>query len=126
MKHIRTRPDRPGASLRWTLTTLAIAALCACGGGGDAAPAAVETAMSVISGSVVKGPVVSATVCAFELLPTGKGKGLACTLSGEDGSYSLDLPYTGPVIIEATGGHYGDQRDGAVAMPLPAAPVPGT
>lgn len=98
---------------------LAAAALAACGGGGGgASPAATETPASVVSGAVVKGPVASATVCAFELLPTGKGKGLACTLSGEDGSYSLSLDYTGPVIVEASGGHYTDEASGNSGVSL--------
>lgn len=117
--------------LRRALMALAAAALAACGGGG-ASPAATETPASVVSGAVVKGPVASATVCAFELLPTGKGKGLACTLSGEDGSYSLSLDYTGPVIVEASGGYYTDEASGTadtlLGAPLSVAGIvgPGT
>ncbi|MET0310956.1 MAG: hypothetical protein ABW051_02830 [Burkholderiaceae bacterium] len=109
--------------LRGPLSALALAALVACGGGGGGVPAAgpaAETPSNVLSGAVVKGPVASSTVCAFELLPSGKGKGLGCTLSNEDGSYSLSLAYTGPVVVEATGGYYTDEASGKTGVDLGA------
>lgn len=65
-----------------------------------------------LSGSVVKGPVTGAQVCAYELLATGKGKSLGCAISREDGSYSLPLDYVGAVLIEAQGGTYTDETTG--------------
>ncbi len=51
-------------------------------------------------------------------MPTGKGKQLACTITDQDGRYSLGLGYSGEVIIEAIGGTYTDEGSGALNVPL--------
>lgn len=111
-------------SVRWTLSALAAAALVACGGGGGGAPSS-----SSLSGSVVKGPVGGSTVCAYVLVSTGKGSQLGCTTTDADGAYSLSLNYSGPVVVEATGGTYTDEATGAagssLAVPLLAAGTAG-
>lgn len=91
------------------LMVLCAALLSACGGGGDDAPPPATT----LSGSVVKGPVVGANVCAYKLAATGKGEQLACTTSGASGAYAISLQYAGEVVVEATGGSYTDEATGA-------------
>ncbi|MBI2769044.1 MAG: hypothetical protein HYX47_05450 [Burkholderiales bacterium] len=84
---------------------LAAAGLVSACGGSDS-PAATTT---TVSGSVVKGPVVGSTVCAYEAASTGKGSQIKCATTGSAGAYTMDLAYTGDVVLEATGGTYTDE-----------------
>lgn len=97
------------SALLWTLSGC---------GGGSSAPESEEVSSqpvsSGISGAVVKGPISGAQVCAYELLSPGKGPLLGCTSTGPDGSYSLSLPFTGEVILEASGGSYVDEATTAM------------
>src|SRR5687767_6815003 len=77
--------------------------IAACGGGSSAPPTTTS-----VSGSVVKGPVNGANVCAYKAISTGKGEQLACTTTTASGSYTLQIQYVGDVVIEATGGTYVD------------------
>lgn len=83
----------------------------ACGGGGNGG-------VTTLNGAVVKGPVNGATVCAYALVDSGKGDNLGCTTTRSDGSYAFDLPYSGPVVVEATGGTYTDEASGVIGVAL--------
>ena len=97
-------------SLLLACTGLATAALIAgCGGGSSDSAPPVTTS---VSGSVVKGPVGGATVCAFKAIATGKGEALPCATSTSSGAYVLELTYVGDVVIEASGGSYVDEATG--------------
>lgn len=97
------------ARLRLLPTAFAAAALAAaCGGSDSPAPAT-----TTVSGSVVKGPVSGATVCAYKATAGGKGEQIKCATTGAGGSYSLDLQYSGDVVVEASGGTYTDEATGA-------------
>ena len=87
------------------LSTIAAAALMACGGGDSAAP------LTVVSGTVVKGPVSGASVCAFDISSGSKGAAIgSCSPTDADGGYKLSLPQaTGSVLLEANGGTYIDE-----------------
>lgn len=125
----------------WTLTCLTLAALAACGGGGgetntttaqpsssiadtgSVTPAAVAPTpvqASSLTGSIVKGPVNGAQVCAYELTALGKGKQLGCATSNADGTYALTLEFEGEVVVEATGGTFTDEASGIANTPLSA------
>lgn len=87
---------------------------CGGGGGGDDSPA--------LDGGVVKGPVLGATVCVYQLANGVKGTQLALTLpfgaagslvngcyvTPASGSYNFRLPRgsSGDVLIESTGGTF--------------------
>ncbi len=88
------------------VSILAAAALVACGG--DATSSA---PLTVVSGSVVKGPVAGATVCAFDITAGAKGNAVgACTPTNADGVYKLSLPQaSGSVLLQANGGVYTDE-----------------
>ncbi|RYF43590.1 MAG: hypothetical protein EOO25_02730, partial [Comamonadaceae bacterium] len=105
----------PTRSLTLLSACLAAAGLVAgCGGGGDdSAPAAATPTTTTLSGAVVKGPVNGANVCAYKAIATGKGDQLKCVTTGSTGAYSLDITYTGDVVIEASGGTYTDEATGA-------------
>ena len=78
------------------------------------------TSAATINGSILKGPVNAATVCAFKPDANATGKKGAqvavtgatatnnCVATAADGSYSLSLPTgtTGDLIIEAGGGTF--------------------
>ncbi|MDO8276603.1 MAG: hypothetical protein Q7T63_00600 [Burkholderiaceae bacterium] len=80
--------------------------LVACGGGSSSTPT------TTVTGSVVKGPVNGATVCAYKATSAGKGDPIKCVTSGSTGSYTMDLEHAGDVVIEATGGSYTDEATG--------------
>jgi hypothetical protein len=103
-----SRPIVFRASL--ALSVLGAAVLASCGGGDSPAPVS-----STVTGSVVKGPVNGATVCAFRAVATGKGDQIKCTTTTSTGAYTLDMDYAGDVVIEATGGTYTDEATGASA-----------
>ncbi|MFN7505759.1 MAG: hypothetical protein ACK5Q1_09370 [Limnobacter sp.] len=86
----------------------------ACGGGSSSGPG---TSSSSVSGGASKGPLNGATVCAYQLTPTGKGDLVpatgsnasnGCVSTGADGLYNLNLgnTFSGSLLIEATGGQY--------------------
>lgn len=97
--------------LRAAITMGLAAGLAACGGGGGDTD-------SRISGGVVKGPVLGATVCAFALAGGARGAPLpvrssgtvsnGCFVTQADGAYDFALPEgtRGDVLLEATGGTF--------------------
>jgi len=89
------------------LTSTALAAaglLVACGGG--------SSTVTPISGSVVKGPVNGAQVCAYKAVAAGKGDQIKCVTTSSTGAYTMDVDYVGDVVIEASGGTYTDEATG--------------
>lgn len=94
--------------------TMVAAVVSACGGGGGA----ISNEVSSISGAVVKGPVDGAQVCVYALTDTGKGRRLGCTTSRSDGTYTLPIDFTGPVVVEASGGTYTDEATGDPGVSL--------
>ena len=96
-----SRSSRPSLSL--LAASLAAAGLLAACGGSD------DPVMTTVQGSVVKGPVSGANVCAFKAVAAGKGDQLACVLSSAAGAYSMQLTHSGDVVIEASGGTYTDE-----------------
>lgn len=103
-------------SIKLSIGALALGLLAACGGsgGGGGGP--------VITGGVVKGPVLGSTVCAFALNNGVKGTQVqlsqapnssgtfsgGCYVTGADGTYAFALPAgtTADLLIEATGGKF--------------------
>ena len=82
--------------------------VAACGGGsGDG-----EGETTTLSGSVVKGPVAGAEVCAYKVSSGAKGERIGCATTNSTGGYSLEIDHEGAVILEATGGRYTDEATG--------------
>ncbi|WP_420475415.1 carboxypeptidase-like regulatory domain-containing protein [Noviherbaspirillum sp. ST9] len=95
--------------------------LASCGGGGsDTTTAAsgsgtstgtgTQASSTTISGSAVKGPVANATVT---IKNAATGAVLATTTTNAVGAYTLNVPFTGDVIVEISGGTYTDEATGA-------------
>lgn len=94
------------------------ALLAACGGSGGngtvatttpttpTAPTTPSVATTTISGSAVKGPVNGATVTVKNAATSAV---LGTTTTGVGGSYSLNVPFTGDVVVEVNGGTYTDE-----------------
>lgn len=77
----------------------------ACGGsGGDPTPVAATP--TKISGAAVKGPVAGAAVTVKKV---SDGSVVGTTTTKSDGTYSLDVTYSGDVVIEISGGTYTDE-----------------
>ena len=103
--------------------SLALLTLTACGGGGGT-PATVETpaATSILTGLAAKGPVRSGTVKVFAIRNGAEDRSAPIGQGQTDGSglYSINLgAYTGPVVVEVTGGSFIDEVSGT-AVPLTA------
>lgn len=103
--------------LVWVLS-FAVLALAGCGGGGGGGSAVPTggTAGNDISGVASKGPINGGTVKVFAIRngaidlssPIGQGQ------TGANGNYTIDIgAYTGPVLVEVTGGSYTDEVSGA-------------
>ena len=84
--------------------TAATVILAACGGGGGTV-----TPTTSISGAAVKGPVSGATVTVRN---ASSGAVLGTTTTGAGGLYSIDVQFSGDVIIEVSGGTYNDEATG--------------
>lgn len=88
------------------LTATAVAVIVAACGGDDGSSAVVTT---TISGSAVKGPVSSANVT---VRSAATGTVVGTTTTNATGAYSLNVPFTGDVIVEVSGGSYVDEATG--------------
>lgn len=89
-------------------------ALVACGGGGGGG--GTRTNSVVVSGVASKGPLNNSTVCAYSITNGAQGPQIGkCVDTSADGSgsYSIDLAgYTGPAILQVSGGTYVDEATG--------------
>jgi hypothetical protein len=101
---MRQLPRLPFALISSALAAAGL--LAACGGGSS-------TPTTSVSGSVIKGPVNGAQVCAFKAVAAGKGDQIKCVTTTSTGAYTMDIDYVGDVVIEASGGTYTDEATGA-------------
>lgn len=99
-----------------------LAFVAACGGGGGS-----SVVQTTISGKAAKGLISGGTVRVFAIDANGtvSSAPLGSTVTDAGGSYSLSVgSYTGPVLVEVTGGTYVDEASGLtlpLAIPLRAA-----
>jgi len=100
------------------LSLLATLAIAGCGGGGGTAPATAPAPAqtSVVSGVASKGPIKAGTGKIYAIrngvedrsAPIGQG------VTDATGGYLVDVgSYTGPVLVEVTGGSYTDEVSAA-------------
>ena len=104
--------------LMWCMALLLSVLMVGCGGGSGGSGG---VGSNVINGVASKGPLNGSTVCAFAIT-TGGAKGTqigSCYSNTVTGNYSINLgSYTGPVLLEATGGTYTDEATGASNVAL--------
>jgi hypothetical protein len=111
---------RPAAAARTLAGFATVAALAACGGGEGAggsppAPPPAPVVTTTVSGTVAKGPVANAQVCAYAVAGSARGAALGtCTTTDAGGRYRFTVPAgSGLLWLEATGGTYTDEATGA-------------
>ena len=94
--------------------------LSACGGGSIDVTPDPATQPVTVSGTVFKGPVADARVCASWFVDgTADASTTLCTTSGPDGRYTLTLPRRAAVLqVEATQGSYVDEAVPTTRVPL--------
>lgn len=91
---------------------------CSSNGNGDSTQEDTDTPTTsagiVMSGVAAKGLIAGGTVEAYSITDGGqKGDLLASATTSSDGSYTLDIgDYSGPVLVEVTGGTYLDEATG--------------
>ena len=119
MKHPRT--PQTGARQQRRLDRRTAAAtmallLSACGGGGS--PGVSGPVPVFVDGSVVKGPVAAARVCATWIVSGSPESATeTCTSTTADGRYSLQMPRrTGVLAVTATGGNWRNEATGAATV----------
>ncbi|MDO9092143.1 MAG: hypothetical protein Q7U99_05890 [Rubrivivax sp.] len=126
------RPVSPMSTFSALFALALTATLPGCGGDDDAVatpspvPVAPGPAVSTtVAGSVVKGPVAAAAVCAYTVVASGRGTALgSCTTTDVLGRYSLTVPAgSGLLWVEATGGTYTDEATGATITLPPGSPL---
>lgn len=89
-------------------STLILSVLAACGGGSNSTPV-----QGSISGTATKGPVSSATVTAYAINNGQKGLQIATTTTDANGNFTMTTgSYTGPVMLQMSGGTYTDEATG--------------
>lgn len=93
------------------ITALTALTLWGCGGGGGGGGSTSTT----VSGIASKGPITGATVVVYAITAGAKGAALGSfSPTPASGSYSVNIgSYTGPVLVESTGGTYTDEATGA-------------
>lgn len=84
---------------------VAVLGLTACGGSGGSS----SESSTVISGVASKGLIHDATVTVMSYEGGIEGTALGTTKTLSDGSYSVSIAYSGPVLVKVTGGSYMDE-----------------
>jgi hypothetical protein len=99
-----------------TLTAIGCTLSLAGCGSDSATPSASGALPTNLAGQIVKGPVASASVCAYAISEGVKAQNplVPCVISAVDGQYEMSLPgsYAGDIFIEASGGTYVDESSG--------------
>ncbi len=104
--------------LRILLSTLILSILAACGGGGGGG-AAVQGG---ISGTATKGPMNNATVTAYAISNGQMGAQIATTTTDANGNGNFTMStgsYSGPVMLQMSGGNYTDEATGTTMSMAP-------
>lgn len=90
----------------------------ACGGGGGGID--VGSGGTGISGAVTKGPLANATVNAYGIAGGQPGAQIGSTTTDANGNFTMTMGnYTGPVMLQVSGGSYKDEATGSVLSMAP-------
>ena len=102
--------------LALTLLIGSMSLLSGCGGGGGSSDNGTTPATNsgTISGAAIKGPVSGATVIAYGITNGSMGTQVASGTTDSQGNFSMTMgAYTGPVMLQMSGGSYIDEAMGA-------------
>ncbi|MBA4373650.1 MAG: hypothetical protein C0402_12420 [Thermodesulfovibrio sp.] len=105
------------AVLALLLLVLAAVALTGCGGGGGTTSTTsggdTPGNSTIMTGTASKGPIVNGTASVYGITNGQKGSLLTTASTGASGSFTANLgTYSGPVMVEVTGGSYTDEATG--------------
>ncbi len=107
-------------------TAMVVTLLLAAARGGDSNLALNNVGsggMGYISGAAIKGPVGHATMTAYTISAGQTGVQIGTTTTDGSGNFNLQIAsYTGPVLLQMSGGSYTDEATGA-AMAMAAGDV---
>ena len=88
--------------------------LFGCGGGSGSGDGAASSVDGVISGTAVKGPVSSTTVTAYAINNGLMGAQIGNGTTDAQGNFTVSIgAYSGPVMLQMSGGTYTDEATGA-------------
>lgn len=98
------------------LSTLVLSLLAACGGGGGG----VAATQGSLIGTATKGPVSGATVTAYAISNGQMDAQIGSTTTDANGNFTIPITgsYTGPVMLQMSGGTYTDEATGTPNMPM--------
>ncbi len=111
--------------LALTLLIGSLSLLFGCGGGGSGTtalggPGGTTGANGMISGTAVKGPVGGGTVTAYAITNGTMGMKLASGTTDGQGNFNLSIgDYSGPVMLQMSGGTYVDEATGVTMSMSP-------
>jgi hypothetical protein len=92
--------------------------LSGCGGGSGDSGGATASVESTITGAAVKGPVSGATVKAYAINNGLMGAQIGTGTTDPQGNFTVSIgAYSGPVMLQMTGGTYTDEATGTL-MPM--------
>lgn len=94
--------------------------LAACGGGGSGSSGTPPPpTQGTISGTAVKGPVSGGTVTAYAITNGTMGAQIGSATTDSSGNFTISIgTYTGPVMLQMTGGSYTDEATGTTMSML--------
>jgi hypothetical protein len=96
------------------VATLMLAAACG-GGGADVG----SGGTGFVDGTVTKGPVGNATVAAYGISSGQMGTQIGTATTDVNGNFRMDIgAYSGPVLLQASGGSFTDEATGTLNMPM--------
>jgi hypothetical protein len=91
-----------------------------CGGGSGSGDGAASGADGVISGTAVKGPVNGATVTAYSISNGMMGARIGTGTTDPNGNFAVSIgSYSGPVMLQTSGGMYTDEATGVLMTMQP-------
>jgi hypothetical protein len=101
------------------ISVIFTALIMACGGGGGGGETPPDDTAFKVSGVVSKGFIKNGSVSVFSIASNGfkTEPAMATTTTDAKGVYSVELDYSGPLLVEVSGGTYIDEATGTeVAM----------
>ena len=99
-----------------TLLIVSTLLLSSCGGGGGGTTTGGN---GMISGTAVKGPVHGATVTSFAINNGAMGAQIGNGSTDAQGNFSMSIgSYSGPVLLQMSGGTYTDEATNTTSMPM--------
>ncbi len=102
------------AMLALTLLIGSLSLLSGCGGGAGGSATTPATSGGMISGTAVKGPVSGGTVTVFAVTNGTIGTQLASGTTDSQGNFHISIgTYSGPVMLQLSGGTFMDEATGA-------------